>query len=48
MLNTGRYLWTHNNLINFIVSNVDEKFQVYSDLPAGKLQREGPFIMHSV
>ena len=33
MLNTGRYTWRHNNLINFIVTNVDKKFQVFSDLP---------------
>ena len=33
MLNTGRYTWRHNNLINFIVTNVDNKFQVFSDLP---------------
>ena len=33
MLNTGRYLWTHNNLINFIVNNVAKNFQVFSDLP---------------
>ena len=33
MLNTGRYTWRHNNLINFIVSNVDKKFKVFSDLP---------------
>ena len=33
MLNTGRYTWRHNNLINFIVNNVDKKYQVFSDLP---------------
>ena len=34
MLNTDRYTWRHNNLINFIVSNVDKsRFKVYSDLP---------------
>ena len=33
MLSTGRYTWTHNNLINFIVTNADKKFQVFSDLP---------------
>ena len=26
MLDTGRYTWRHNNLVNFIVSNVDKKF----------------------
>ena len=34
MLNTGRYTWRHNNIINYIVTNVDSsKFKVYSDLP---------------
>ena len=34
MLKTDRYTWRHNNLINFIVTNVDKsKFKVYSDLP---------------
>ena len=33
MLNTGRYTWRHNNLINFIVNNVAKNFQVFSDLP---------------
>ena len=34
MLDTKRYTWRHNNIINFIVNNVDkEKFKVYSDLP---------------
>ena len=33
MLNTGRYTWRPNNLINFIVNNVDKKYQVFSDLP---------------
>ena len=34
MLKTDRYTWRHNNLINFIVSNVDKgRFKVYSDLP---------------
>ena len=33
MLNTGRYTWRHNNLVNFIVTNVDNKFKVFSDLP---------------
>ena len=33
MLNSGRYTWRHNNLINFIVTNVDNNFKVYSDLP---------------
>ena len=34
MLDTNRYTWRHNNLVNFIVSNVDtKKYTVYSDLP---------------
>ena len=33
MLNTGRYTWRHNNLVNYIVTSVDKKFKVYSDLP---------------
>ena len=33
MLETGRYTWRHNNLVNFIVNNVDKKFTVYSDIP---------------
>jgi hypothetical protein len=33
MLDTNRYTWRHNNLINFIVTNVDPVFKVYSDLP---------------
>jgi hypothetical protein len=33
MLNTSRYTWRHNNIVNFIVTNVDKKFKVYSDLP---------------
>ena len=41
MLNTGRYLWRHNNLINFIVNNVDKKFQVYSDLPGWEAPEGG-------
>ena len=33
MLDTHRYTWRHNNLINFIVNSVDSKFKVFSDLP---------------
>ena len=34
MLDTKRYTWRHNNIINFIVNSVDkEKFKVFSDLP---------------
>ena len=33
MLNTDRYTWRHNNIVNFIVSNIDSKYKVYSDLP---------------
>ena len=32
MLSTECYTWRHNNLINFIVTNVDKKFHVFSDL----------------
>ena len=32
MLDTNRYTWRHNNLINFIVTSVDPTFKVYSDL----------------
>ena len=32
-LDTNRYTWRHNCIINYIVSNVDPKFTVYSDLP---------------
>ena len=35
MLKTDRYTWRHNNLINFIVTNVDKsKFKVYSAVGA--------------
>ena len=34
MLNTARYTWRHNNIINYIVSNVNkDTYKVYSDLP---------------
>ena len=33
MLHTGRFTWRHNCLINFIVTNVDPAFKVYSELP---------------
>ena len=33
MLDTQRYTWRHNNLINYIVNSVDSKFKVFSDLP---------------
>ena len=33
MLDTNRYTWRHNNIINFIVTNVDKSFKVYSDIP---------------
>ena len=34
MLNSGRYTWRHNNLINFVINHIDtSKFTVYSDLP---------------
>ena len=33
MLDTDRYTWRHNNLVNFIVTNVDKRYKVYSDIP---------------
>ena len=33
MLDTKRYTWRHDNIIHFIVTNVDSRFTVYSDLP---------------
>ena len=33
MPDTDRYTWRHNNLVNFIVNNVDKHFEVFSDLP---------------
>ena len=33
MLDTNRYTWRHNNIVNFIVKNVDSRFKVFSDLP---------------
>ena len=33
MLDTGWYTWRHNNIVNLIVTNVDRKFRVFSDLP---------------
>ena len=32
-LDTGRYTWRHNCVVNYIVNSVDEKYTVYSDLP---------------
>ena len=32
-LDSGRFTWRHNCVINYIVNSVDEKFTVYSDLP---------------
>ncbi len=33
-LNSGRYLWRHNGIVNYIISKIDKKaFKVYSDLP---------------
>ena len=31
-LDTGRYTWRHNCIVNYIVNSCDEKFTVYSDL----------------
>ena len=32
-LDTGRYTWRHNCVVNYIVNSVDTKFTVFSDLP---------------
>ena len=32
-LDTGRFTWRHNCVINFIVSSIDKQYTVYSDLP---------------
>ena len=32
MLESDRYTWTHNKIVNFIVTNMDSKFKVYIDL----------------
>merc|ERR1712016_379509 len=32
-LDSGRFTWRHNCVINFIVNSIDEKYTVYSDLP---------------
>ena len=32
-LDTNRYTWRHNCIINYIVTNVDPKFRIFSDLP---------------
>ena len=32
-LETGRYTWRHNCIVNYIVKLVDPKFTVFSDLP---------------
>lgn len=33
-LDNGKYLWRHNNIVNYIVSNIDtDKFTVFSDIP---------------
>ena len=46
MLNTKRYTWRHNNLINFIVNNVDKKFKVFSDLPGWEAPGGGTIPPH--
>ena len=33
MIDIGWYTWRHNNLVNFIVNNVDSKYSVYSNIP---------------
>ena len=32
-LETGRYTWRHNCIVNYIVNSVDPTFRVFSDLP---------------
>ena len=32
-LDTGRFTWSHNCVINYIVNSIDDKYTVYSDLP---------------
>ena len=33
-LENGKYLWRHNNIVNYILENIDtEKFTVFSDIP---------------
>ena len=32
-LDTGRFTWRHNCIVNYIVNSVDSKYTVYSDLP---------------
>ena len=46
MLNTKRYTWRHNNLINFIVNNVDKKFKVFRDLPGWEAPGGGTIPPH--
>ena len=33
MLNTKRYTWRHDKIVNFIATSVSNKFEVFSDLP---------------
>ena len=33
MLNTKRYTWRHDNIVNVIATSVSNKFEVFSDLP---------------
>ena len=32
-LDSGRFTWRHNCIINYIVNAIDEKYTLYSDLP---------------
>ena len=53
MLETGRYTWRHNNLVNFIVNNVDKKFTGYTmdsivTFQDGKHLAGAPFPLHYV
>ena len=47
-LETGRYTWRHNCVINYIVNSVDPKFTVYSDLPGHTAQVGAPFLLSYV
>ena len=42
-LDNGKYLWRHNNIINYIVKLVNTtKFSVYSDLPGYTVGGQSP------
>ena len=41
MLYTGKYTWRPKNLVHFIVTNMYERFTVFSDLTGMKAQGGG-------